>query len=441
LGEEITDAKNYWSNHGLFFIFFIFIYLSDILILPKFYSADLWIPSSSCPITECPYGSFDQSSSSTFKSLDESFQISYGIGSVNGTYATDTVTIGGASVQNQQFGLATTTQQILTNQNTISVSAKTNVVGNTTLHASAATSQSDTITANGILGLGYPKLTAAYGTKAGAYNPFVFNLVSQNIISDPVFSIYMNTQEKTGWSGEIIFGGVDSSKYTGDIVYMPVVSISSASPLKKRAGATSSNNYYWMVSAQGVGIVGGAQESFSSSSAFIFDTGTTLTYLPQSLAADIIGSAFDANSYTLDSSSGTYIVDCSTGSSSTKQFELLMKSSNSSDPITLTIPVSELLLPLDGDTVENSNYCLFGIAPLSSGSGAGSNLYLVGDSVLRSAYLVFDIGNSRIGIAPATGVQGSVQGVSASASSAGSIINPSSMVALLSCLFVAALSY
>jgi hypothetical protein len=158
------------------------------------------------------------------------------------------------------------------------------------------------------------------------------------------------------------------------------------------------------------------------------------------LAADIIGSAFDANSYTLDSSSGTYIVDCSTASSSTKQFELLMKSSNSSDPITLTIPVSELVLPLDGDTVENSNYCLFGIAPLSSGSGAGSNLYLVGDSVLRSAYLVFDMGNNRIGIAPATGVQGSVQGVSASPSSAGSVIHPS-MVALLSCLFVAALSY
>ena len=31
----------------------------------------------------------------------------------------------------------------------------------------------------------------------------------------------MNSASKTGYSGEIIFGGVDHTKYTGNLTYMP----------------------------------------------------------------------------------------------------------------------------------------------------------------------------------------------------------------------------
>ncbi|KAG1302228.1 hypothetical protein G6F62_015899 [Rhizopus arrhizus] len=47
-------------------------------------------------------------------------------------------------------------------------------------------------------------------------------------------------------------------------------------------------------------------------------------------------------------------------------------------------------------------------------------MYLVGDSVLRSAYMVFDIGNNRIGLAASKGVGGTVtssNGTSADSSS------------------------
>lgn len=373
------------------------------------FSADLWIPGSSCPTTECPNGLFSEASSSTYTSLNELFTLTYGIGSVNGTYVTDTVSIAGASVQSQQFGLASATQQILTNQNTISA---TRNVAKYNIKQLAASS---TPVANGILGLGYPKLTAASSKGQGVYNPFVFNLAQQNIIADPIFSIYTNSASKTGWVGEIIFGGVDTTKFTGNITYMPVVSLSSTQSKKKRAlSAISGSNYYWMVNGQGVSIQDTKNASatvdlkFSTPGAFILDTGTTLTYLPTSIAKQILFAAIGTNGFEEDSGSGTYVVDCSSASTTTAVLVLDMSltSDSNASPITLSIPMSQLFIPLDGTSASTSTLCLFGIAP-SDSVGVGSNMYLIGDSVLRSAYMVFDMANNQIGIAAAVGATGS----------------------------------
>ncbi|CAO3670461.1 unnamed protein product [Rhizopus stolonifer] len=352
-------------------------------------SADLWVPSSSCPSSECPLSRFDSTNSSTFKSLSESFSIQYGIGSANGTYATDTVSVGGASVSSQQFGLASSTSDIL----------------------DSASSNSNSVQGDGILGLGYPSLTQANSQGSGSYNPFVFNLVSQNIISDPVFSIYLNSYSETGWSGEIIFGGVDSTKYDGDLAYLPVAGLTSRS--SGLFGSSSSSYYYWMVYGTGVAVVNSTQGSnptytFSQTGAFILDTGTTLTYLPTTVAEEMVAAFAGSGGYVYDSSSGVYVVSCSTASS-TATFQLIMSqsSSSSSNPVTLSVPASQLVIPLDSTNINTASTCMFGIAPVSS-SSLGSNMYLIGDSVLRSAYMVFDMGNNRVGLAASKGVGGSV---------------------------------
>lgn len=348
--------------------------------------------------------------------------MTYGIGSVNGTYATDTVSISGGTVQNQQFGLASDTKQILTNPNTISVSQKSSTSDK---HIKQLAATNSNPKANGILGLGFPKLTAASSKGQGVYNPFVFNLAQQNLIADPIFSIYTNSASKTGWVGELILGGVDESKFTGNITYMPVVSLSSTksttSKKSKRAlDVISGSNYYWMVNGQGVSVNDSADASrnldlkFSSPGAFILDTGTTLTYLPTSMAQQVLLAAVGSNGYTTDTSSGTYLVDCN-AASSTSQFVLDMSVSSASDaaPITLSVPMSQLFIPLDTTSIETATQCLFGIAP-SDSVGVGTNMYLIGDSVLRSAYMVFDMANNRVGIATAVGATGSsVDGVSA----------------------------
>jgi hypothetical protein len=424
------------------------------LILSFLYSADLWVPGSSCPTTECPNGVFTQTSSSTFKSLNQAFQLTYGIGSVNGTYVTDTVTIAGATVQTQQFGLASDTQQILTNPNTITASNMAKTSNDVTKSVkNLAASSSSTPAANGILGLGYPKLTAASSKGQSAYLPFVFNLASQGVIAEPIFSIYLNNAAKTGFVGEVVFGGVDNTKFTGNLTYLPVVplsatatSSSSKASKKKRAFSASTSDYYWMVYAQGVSVTDTSNSTsnldltFSSTGTFILDTGTTLTYLPTNIAQQIV-QAVAGNNVNTDAASGTYIVDCGLAKS-TASFVLKMATSASStaSPVTLSVPISGLIIPLDGTTTSNSNFCVFGIAP-SGSSSVGSNMYLIGDSVLRSAYMVFDMGNNRVGLAAAVNVDGSVQGVSSSStSSSATSAQPYSVSLTVSALFVTALT-
>lgn len=359
------------------------------------------------------------------------------MGNVNGTYVTDTVSVGGATIKSQQFGLASNTQSILTNQNTVTTSIAN--VSNKITSLSASTNSSSTPTANGIFGLGFPKLTAASSKGQGAYNPFVFNLVSEGIISSPVFSIYLNDASSTGWVGEIIFGGTDESKYSGNLTYLPVMSLSSSK--KKRSNLPdNSSKYYWMVGAQGFAVTDASNSSktlnvtFPNVGGYILDTGTTLTYLPSSMAKQVVEAVAGSNGYSLDSSSGSYIVDCNAAKSTT-QFELKMTASNSvtDDPVVLSVPASSLVIPLDGKTAATSNYCLFGIAPTSS--SLGDNLYLVGESLLRSTYLVFDMGNNRVGLAAANGANGSIRGVSANFETSNAVrLMPTYL--LLVCLFI-----
>ncbi|KAI8639018.1 aspartic peptidase domain-containing protein [Parasitella parasitica] len=422
-------------------------------------SADLWVPGSSCSQADCPNGHFDQTASTTFKSLDKDFALVYGIGAVNGTYVTDTVTVAGATVHNQQFALASTTSQLLTNTNLITASqARSNESLSTRALASTATTENPV--ANGILGLGYPKLTGSSSKGLGVYNPFVFNLVANDVISDPVFSIYLNKASPYGWVGEIIFGGVDSTKYTGNLTYLPVASLSSTkSSGKKRASLPDNDsNYYWMVGAQGVAVADSSSAAapnttanstesnvvldlpFSSPSAFILDTGTTLTYLPSAMAQKIV-EAFAGQDYSLDENSGTYIVNCE-AAKSTAQLELKMASSATAEPVVVSVPASQLVLPLDGASAESAMYCFFGVAPIAT-SSIGNNLYLVGDSVLRSIYMVYDLGQNRVGIAAAAGVAGSVKGISNVSTSSSSSLPKENhiMIALVSCLFAVVLSF
>ncbi|KAI9245757.1 aspartic peptidase domain-containing protein [Sporodiniella umbellata] len=355
-------------------------------------SSDLWVPSTTCPVSECPYDRFDPSKSSSFKAASQNFNIQYGIGSANGTYATDTVAVGGATANNQQFGTTTSTSDIL-----VTAGGKTN---------------SNSVQGNGILGLGYPALTQAASQGGGSYNPFMFNLVSQKVIREPVFSIYLNSYTQTGWSGELIIGGVDQSKYDGDLVYLPVVGLSSKS--SGLFGSSRSTYYYWMVYGTGIGVVNSTQGSnpsftFAKSSAFILDTGTTLSYLPSEIAEKMAASIAGPRGYRYDRSSGVYLVDCAAASSSAR-LQLTMSQSGSSQnnsPVVLSVPAAQLIIPLDSSNTKTASTCMFGIAP-NMGSGVGANMYLIGDTVLRSAYMVYDMGNNRVGLAASKGVGGSV---------------------------------
>ena len=123
----------------------------------------------------------------------------------------------------------------------------------------------------------------------------------------------------------------------------------------------------------------------------ILDSGTTLTYLPDSVLNPIISGIGAINSEEL----GGLVVPCSQAcSSATFNFGF----GGNGGP-SIAVSFAELVYPLyleDGSvpTLENGKtICGFGMA--SGGPGP----YLFGDTFLRSAYVVYDLTNNQIGIA------------------------------------------
>lgn len=103
------------------------------------------------------FNKYTSSKSSTYKANGKRFSISYGDGSsASGFFSIDTVTVSGLAVQNQTFAECTYLSGMSGNVN------------------------------DGILGLAYPNLAT------GGEKPLFYNMWSQGLISQAVFSFYLN---------------------------------------------------------------------------------------------------------------------------------------------------------------------------------------------------------------------------------------------------------
>lgn len=69
---------------------------------------------------------------------------------------------------------------------------------------------------DGILGLGFKEFAVADAT------PVWYNMVDQGVVSEPVFSFWLNRNAQDENGGELVFGGVDPSHYIGQHTYVPV---------------------------------------------------------------------------------------------------------------------------------------------------------------------------------------------------------------------------
>lgn len=191
-------------------------------------------------------------------------------------------------------------------------------------------------------------------------------------------------------TGTILFGGVDSDKYSGDLIAVPIIK------------DASSNNYTsFSVTLSSIAAISGDTVSKNYSidaTAVILDSGTTLTYLPTTLAESIM-STFNA---TYDSSLGYATVNCDLASTSDLVLEYQF---GGYDGPKIQVSLYQLVLQTSsgtsmgpggsGSSSSSSSDCAFGVSE-------SDDYYLLGDTFLRSAYVVYDLDNKEIALAQAS---------------------------------------
>lgn len=265
-----------------------------------------------------------------------------------GYYFTDTITIGKSSIKQQQMGLAI-----------------------------------ETSVGSGIMGLGYATNEAAQQE----YASIIDQMVSQGVINTKAYSLYLDDLQAS--SGSIIFGGIDTAKFSGELISLPI---------EKDANDEYSS---FTVALSGVSITDedGKTNSLTNSTfaePVVLDSGTTLTYIPDALCNSIY-TALGVTLQTVEQQS-VPLIDCNVVN--TKPKITVDYSFGGSGGPTIKVPIDELVIQSGGIDISGlglsyTEACIFGI--MSGGSSDAGNL--LGDTFLRSAYVVYDIKNNEVGLA------------------------------------------
>ncbi|ETE71687.1 Cathepsin E [Ophiophagus hannah] len=295
-------------------------------------SSNLWVPSIYCVSKACvEHSRFHPSQSSTYTEVGTPFSIHYGTGSLTGIIGMDQVTVEGLTIVNQQFAE--------------SVSEP----GNTFLDSEF----------DGILGLAYPSLAV------DGVTPVFDNMMAQNLVDLPIFSVYMNRNPYSSVGGELIFGGYDEAYFSGNLNWIPVT-----------------KQGYWQILLDNIQ-VGGNVAFCADGCQAIVDTGTSLITGP---SEDIKQMQTLIGAEPMD---GEYAVECNY--------------LNVMPLVTFTINGNSYPLTPEAYTVmvnsDGMNLCTSGFQSLDIETADGP-LWILGDVFIGQYYSVFDRGNNRVGLAP-----------------------------------------
>jgi len=292
-------------------------------------SSNLWVPGKNCSFLTCwLHKRFDMKKSSSFKTDGREYKVQYGSGPVEGTFGSDTVKVGDIEVKNQAFAMVTK-------------------VSFGPLNLAFAAGKFD-----GLLGLGFKSISQ--------YNiPTPFEtMVEQKLVDEPVFAFYL--QSDASKSGELVFGGIDKSHFTGELKKVPLTS-----------------ETYWEVSMDQLNFGG---EKVASSQKAIIDSGTSLLAGPteavKALAEKVGAQLVMGKEYT---------IDCSKVASLPK--------------LTVTLGGHDFDLEGKDYTLNAGGQCLFAFIPLDVPAPRGP-LWIMGDVFMKKYYCIFDYGNKQMQIAP-----------------------------------------
>ncbi|UNI22933.1 hypothetical protein JDV02_008777 [Purpureocillium takamizusanense] len=316
-------------------------------------SFELWVnPNcSGLPGTDRRFclaiGRYDPANSSTAVVSEVGTSLRYGIGSANITYVLDDISLGGGgatTMKRVQFGVAKTSENQFA----------------------------------GILGLGYGR-----GLNTG-YDNFVDQLALQKVTSTKAFSVALGSKDEG--QGIVVFGGVDTSKFAGRLAPLPIIPRDKSPDGVARYWVTMKGMRHLAADGTATDLLpqpassGSNNNNKQGSMSVFLDTGATLTLLPPAVAG---GLAAAMGSKTMDLN-GFYIVDCAlAGRNGSVDFAF--------EGVTVRVPYRELIREVSA----RPPMCYLGVMP-------SETFALLGDTFLRSAYVVFDLDANMTYMAPYT---------------------------------------
>ncbi|KAH9486071.1 Polyporopepsin [Psilocybe cubensis] len=271
--------------------------------------------------------------------------VKYGSGSFSGVEFTDTVTLAsGLVIKKQSIGVASEFEGF------------------------------DGV--DGILGIGPVDLTI--GTLSEAFDTAVptvtDNLFTEGITASNEIAIsFKPTVVEDDVNGEITWGGIDSSKFTGPMTYIPMTS-------------TSPADQYWGIDQS---VRYGSSNTILSTTAGIVDTGTTLILL----ATDAFKKYQTATKATLDSTTG--LLKLSSANFNALQ-SLFFIAGGTTFELTANAQIWPRALNADIGGVAGNIYVV--VADMGTPSGQGLD-FINGFTFLERFYSVYDTGRGRVGLA------------------------------------------
>nr|KMM73483.1 cathepsin E [Coccidioides posadasii RMSCC 3488] len=283
-------------------------------------ASESWVMGSNCTAAAClQHNRFGIEHSKTLSVTDEEWEVSYGTGHVEGVIVRDTLSMAGFQLE-LDFGSALNVSQDFANY-----------------------------PMDGILGLGPSKITKL--------KPILQVIADQKLFKRNIFGISLQRAADDTRDGQLTFGDIDKSKFTGDITYTDVIK--------------STNRWEIPVSDA---IVGGKRVNFTKKSAVI-DTGTSFILVPmkdaEAIHALIPGSSKGDQYFT---------IPCDTN-------------------LSLEIEISGTRWTVSPKDYVGNRYgdsCNSYILPRQA---LGPDQWLLGDTFLKNVYSVFDYDESRIGFA------------------------------------------
>ncbi|KAI9854547.1 MAG: hypothetical protein M1813_000961 [Trichoglossum hirsutum] len=232
----------------------------------------------------------------------------------------------------------------------------------------------------GILGIGYASNEVQVGrNKKQAYSNLPQLMVDQKFIQSNAFSLWLDDLESS--TGLVLFGGVNTEKYHGNLSTLPIA---------RYRGQSSPSEF--IIAMTGMSLSSnGKEQSISTGTTIpvLLDSGSSLTYLPD----NIVSALFKTFNAKFDAESQAAYVPC-TMANQDATLDFIF-----TEPV-IKVPMNELVIDPgvrpDGSRLtfkDGTPACLFGI------SSSGSSTNVLGDTFLRSAYVVYDLDNNQISLA------------------------------------------